>query len=302
MQPAIETHRLTCTFGSVEAVRDLDLRIPTGMAFALLGRNGAGKTTTLKLVAGLLRPRSGEARVLGTPSTRLGPAEWQRIGYVSENQRLYEWMTGDELLAFLRPFYPTWDRDLEATLRRRLSLRLDRKLRHCSRGERMKVAVTSALAFRPRLLILDEPFTGLDALVREELMGGLLEITAQDEWSVFFATHDVEEVERLADQVGVLDAGRLQLSESLADLQGRFRRIFVSLPAPLPGPVTIDGGVDLALGERSLSLVHPRWSPAVESQLAERFAGAQVQALPLSLREIFVVLARGYQEGEARHA
>jgi ABC-2 type transport system ATP-binding protein len=302
MDLAIETHRLTCTLGSVEAVRDLDLQVPRGRACALLGRNGAGKTTTIKLVAGLLRPRYGEARVLGTPSTLLRPAHWQRIGYVSENQELYDWMTGEELLDFLRPLYPTWDRDLEATLRRRLALRLDRKLRHCSRGERMKLALASSLAYRPPLLILDEPFTGLDVLVREELMGGLLEITAQDEWSILFATHDVEEVERLADEVDVLDEGRLQFSESLADLQGRFRRFFISLPAPLPGPVEIEGAVDLSMGDKSVGFIHPRSSAAVEAVLQARFPGAQIQASPLSLREIFVVLARGYQEAEGRHA
>ena len=126
METVIETHGLTRRFRSLEAVHDLSLAIPEGRVFAFLGRNGAGKTTAIKLLAGLLRPTRGESRVLGTSSTALGPDDWRRVGYVSENQELYDWLTGRELLDFLRPLYPTWDRDFEALLVRKLAFPLDR--------------------------------------------------------------------------------------------------------------------------------------------------------------------------------
>jgi ABC-2 type transport system ATP-binding protein len=305
METVIETHGLTRSFREVEAVRELDLAVTSGKAFALLGRNGAGKTTTIKLVAGLLRPTRGESRVLGTLSTALGPGDWQRLGYVSENQSLYEWLTAGELLAFARPFYPTWDRDLESMLVRKLSVPLERKVSRCSRGEKMKLALVLALAFRPKLLVLDEPFAGLDPLAREDLLAGMMEVTGQESWSVFFSTHDVDEVERLADEVGFIEEGRLQLHEPLEVLQGRFRRVHVSMPAPLaemaagfaePAAIALsaEGGV--------LRFVHTQFTSQVEAELRRRFSGGQVEIGTLSLREVFLALARASQERSLGHA
>ena len=303
METVIEARGLTRAFRDVEAVRDLDLTLGAGRAFALLGRNGAGKTTTLKLLAGLLRPTRGESRVLGTPSTALGPADWQRIGYVSENQRLYEWLTGRELLDFARPLYPTWDRDLEGMLVRKLALPLDRKVAHASRGERMKLALVLALAFRPTLLILDEPFAGLDPLAREELLSGVLEVTGQESWSIVFSTHDVDEVERLADEVGFLDGGRLQLHETLEALQGRFRRVHVRLPADAPaGGFVEPAAIDVSAEGSALRFVHTHFDAQAEADLRRRFPEGHLEIGTLSLREIFLALARHSQERSPAHA
>jgi ABC-type multidrug transport system ATPase subunit len=302
MDTVIEARGLTRSFQAVEAVRGLDLSVARGKAFALVGRNGAGKTTTIKLLAGLLRPTGGESRLLGTPSLALQPRDWRRIGYVSENQRLYEWLTGQELLAFARPLYPTWDRDLESRLVRKLALPLGRKVSRCSRGEKMKLALVLALAFRPALLVLDEPFAGLDPLAREELLAGLLEVTGQDSWSLFFSTHDVDEVERLADEVGFMDQGRLQLHEPLAALQGRFRRVHVSLPAPLPAGFEEPAALELSAEGRALSFVHTRFTAEVEAELRRRFSAGQVEIGTLSLREIFLAVARSAPERSVAHA
>jgi ABC-2 type transport system ATP-binding protein len=301
MEPVIETWGLTRTFRATEAVRDLTLTVGAGRVFAFLGRNGAGKTTTIKLLAGLLAPTRGASRVLGSLSTALAPADWQRVGYVSENQELYDWMTGEGLLDFVRPLYPTWDRDFESLLVRRLSLPLQRKVSQCSRGERMKLALVLALAFRPKLLILDEPFSGLDPLSREELLAGVLEVTGQNDWSVFFSTHDVDEVERLADDVGFIDAGALQLHEPLGALQSRFRRVHISLPAP-PGAYAEPAAIEVAAEGNVLRFVHTRFSADVESELRRRFAAGQVEIGTLSLREIFLSLARVFQERSPAHA
>ncbi len=150
----------------------------------------------------LLEPTSGEARVLGVDSRKLGPRERERIGYVSENQKLPEWMTVRQLLDYCRPFYPTWDRDLEASLLKQFELPPERRIRELSRGMMMKAALLTSLPYRPKLLVLDEPFSGLDPLVRDEFIRGMLEVSQQSDWSIFISSHDINEVEQLADRVG----------------------------------------------------------------------------------------------------
>src|SRR5882672_542977 len=180
------------------------------------------------MLVNLLQPTAGEARVLGVDSRRLGERELAQLGYVSENQQLPLWMTVRQFLDYCRAFYPTWDRDLEKTLFTRFALPESRKLTHLSRGMLMKAALLSSLAYRPKLLVLDEPFSGLDPLVRDEFIKGVLEVSSQGDWTVLVSSHDIDEVERLADHVAVLEGGRLRLSEPTEVLQGRFRRVEVT--------------------------------------------------------------------------
>ena len=146
---AVETRELTRTFGTLDAVRGLNLEVPEGSIFALMGPNGAGKTTTIKLLMNLLQPTDGKATVLNTESRRLGVKDWQRIGYVSENQELPEWMSPAELLTYYRPFYPTWDDALCRTLQERLGLIAAGPLRTLSRGTRMKAALLAVARLQP---------------------------------------------------------------------------------------------------------------------------------------------------------
>ena len=292
MNTIIETEKLSRRYGRHEAVHDLSLSVPRGSLCAFLGRNGAGKTTTIKMLAGLVKPSSGSARLRGQDSQKLRPADWQRIGYVSENQKLYDWMQMGELIAFTRELYPQWDRQFEADLTRKFSLPLARKIKHCSLGEKRKLALLLSLAYRPELLILDEPFSGLDVLVKDEFLSGLLELTQQNEWSVFFSTHDIAEVEKLADQIIILERGRLELSESLEMLQQRFRR--VQLFAPLPEDLSLASVLDLQRGEGNASFTLTQWTPEVDGSLRERF-GSAAEVRPMSLQDIFLVLARSYQ-------
>jgi ABC-2 type transport system ATP-binding protein len=230
---AVETADLVRRFGRVAAVDGLNLRVTAGSILALVGPNGAGKTTTIKLLLNLLRPSSGRALVLGTDSRRLGPHELQRIGYVSENQQLPVWMTPAQLLAYVKPLYPKWDDRLSGKLQRELAIDAQRPLRTLSRGTRMKAALLASLTYRPELLILDEPFTGLDALVRDELIQALLELRSDYQWTGLIASHDIDEVERLADSVAFIDRGRITFTGSVQALieQHRLplREIFVAL-------------------------------------------------------------------------
>ena len=296
----IETQNLSRQFGRTEAVHDLTLAVPQGSVFALLGANGAGKTTTLKLLMNLLTPTRGSARVLGVDSRRLGERELAQIGYVSENQQQPLWMTVRQLLDYCRPFYPTWDRALETTLLRQFALPEGRKLAQLSRGMLMKAALLSSLAYRPKLLVLDEPFSGLDAVVRDDFIRGVLEVSALGEWTVLVSSHDIEEVERLADRVALLDEGRLQLSETTEALQRRFRRVEVTdSPA---GAVPAPGWLEWQRAGALTRFIETRYEgDPTERAWRERFAGATVKAQPMSLREIFMALARAHRGG-AREA
>jgi ABC-2 type transport system ATP-binding protein len=198
-EPAVLTESLTVRYGRMEAVHSLNLLVPRRSIYALLGPNGAGKSTTLSVLVNLLRPSTGSASVLGRESTRLSPEDFARIGYVAESQELPHWMTGEEMIDFLKPFYPKWDETFERNLGLTLQLPKERKIRHMSRGEKMKLRLLLSMAYRPELLILDEPFSGLDPLVREELSAGLLELVGEGDWTVILASHDVEELERLVD-------------------------------------------------------------------------------------------------------
>jgi ABC-2 type transport system ATP-binding protein len=233
MPTAIEAIDLAKRFRGVDAVNGLNLQVQAGSIFALVGPNGAGKTTTLKLLLNLLRPTRGRAAVLGTDTRRLGPRELARIGYVSENQQLPDWMTAGQWLAYVRPFYPTWDDALCRKLHTDMAIDMRKPLRALSRGTRMKAALVASLAYRPALIVLDEPFTGLDPLVRDELIGALVELTAECRWTTLVSSHDIDEVERLADTIAFIDNGHIVFTESVQALINEhrvpLRDIFVTL-------------------------------------------------------------------------
>lgn len=290
----IETHDLTRRFGRNEAVHGLTLAVPAGSVFALLGPNGAGKTTTIKLLMGLLQPDRGTSSILGVNSRRLRERDKAQIGYVSENQEMPLWMTVRQLLDYCRPFYPTWDRELERTLLARFELPEGRKLKHLSRGMLMKAALLSSLAYRPKVLVLDEPFSGLDPLVRDEFIQGVLEVSSLGEWTVFVSSHDIEEVERLADQVGMIDAGRLRLSETVETIQARFRLVEATLDEGEANLLNLPGSwLELERSGQLVRFVATDYDRArTEQACRERFPRATVVAKPMSLRDIYIVLAR----------
>ena len=284
------------------AVTDLDLRVPAGSVFALVGPNGAGKTTTIKLLMNLLEPTRGSARVLGAESRRLGARDLERIGYVSENQQIPDWMTPGELLAYCRPFYPRWDAALCARLQGDLGLTASAPLKTLSRGTRMKAALLASLAFRPDLLVLDEPFTGLDALVRDELIAIL---SVRDiARTVFIASHDIAEVERLAGWIGFMDGSRLLFAEPVADLLNRCRLVEVTgagdaVPAlPDQPDWLLQGQAGSTL--RFVDTAHG--APDAGDSIAAAFPGAGIRIAPLSLREIFVALSRRAADARAAEA
>jgi ABC-2 type transport system ATP-binding protein len=278
---------------STEVLHDLTLSVPRGSLFALLGANGAGKTTLLKVLVNLLRPSKGAATVLGVDSRRLGECELTQIGYVSENQRQPDWMTVRQLLDYCRPFYPTWDLALEAKLLAEFALPTDRPLKALSRGMGMKAVLLASLAYRPKLLVLDEPFSGLDPVVRDDVTQGLLAAVQLCETTAIISSHDIEEVERLADHVALLEAGRLRLAEPTDELLGRFRRIEVDQEGAFGWEKLPAAWLQWQQGAGRITFVDSAYErDATERACRERFPAATVRAHPMTLREIFITLAR----------
>ncbi len=295
MSDVLTTHHLSKRYRKLVALDKLSLAVPEGSVYALLGANGAGKTTALKLMMNLHPATSGEATVLGIDSRQLQGRHFEQIGYVSENQDQPGWMTMSYLLRYLKPFYPTWDDARSAELVTQFRLPMDRPIKHFSRGMQMKASLASSLAYHPKLLVLDEPFSGLDPLTREELIEALLE--CGPETSIVVSSHDLADIESFASHIGYLDKGRLEFGEELASLSARFREIEVTLDEPaLPAPWPTHW-------------LRPEASPAVvrfvethfdpERTIGEirlLFRGVtHIEANPMPLRSIFVTLARSTQ-------
>jgi ABC-2 type transport system ATP-binding protein len=217
MSAVIETHELTKRYGHFGAVRGLNLSMPQGSVFALIGASGAGKTTTIKVLLNIIAPTSGRATVLGTDTRNIGPAVLAQVGYVSESQGLPARLHVAQFFDYLRPCYATWDRGLEQELRTQLRLPPGRRIGALSHGMRLKLALACALSYRPKLLILDEPFSGLDALTRDEMIAEFLR--EPRETSILISSHELDEVERLASHVAFLDEGRLLFQGTLAALR-----------------------------------------------------------------------------------
>jgi len=298
MKPIIEMKDLCKKFRRKVAIDGVQLEVPEGSITAFLGPNGAGKTTTIKCMLNLHTPNRGTVQVLGKDSRLLGPAEFQQIGYVSENQELPLWMTVKQYLEFCRPMYPTWDVPFCERMVKSFDLPLTSKLKNLSRGMRMKAALLSSLVYRPRLVILDEPFSGLDPLVREEFIRGLLELTEEEGWSVFVSSHDIEEVERLADRVAVIAGGRIQLHESAVDLQERFRQVEITLPDEKPLSCALPKEwLQVERSGRALRFVDSQYNePKLTATISMLAPGMKLlQATPMSLRNIFIALARTYR-------
>jgi ABC-2 type transport system ATP-binding protein len=298
MTLSVETRALTRSFGRVQALRELDLVIEEGSVYALMGPNGAGKSTLIKLLMNLLSPSSGSARLLGQESTKLHGQPLEQIGYVSENQKLPEWMTVEQYLGYCRPFYPRWDRELEQRLLSRFELKPGQKLKRLSRGMKMKAALASALAFRPRLLILDEPLSGLDPLVRDELLGGLNEL--KHETTVLLSSHDLAEVDSFASHVGYLDGGRLLLSTTIGDLRQRFRGVEAVIGRPLDIPAEIPSEWEsFSPTPTGACWVERGYDEQRSAQRAAAvFPGAAITAKSLTLREVFLVMAHGERKAK----
>ena len=290
----VEVDRVSYSYGSHKALRNLSLSIPEGSLYALLGPNGSGKTTLLQLLMGLRRAQSGRISIFGVDSSSLSVHDRATIGYIAEGQSLPGWMRLDELEAYLAPLYPTWDRALASHLRERFELDPTRTIKSLSRGQNMKAALLCALAPRPQLLLMDEPFTGMDALVKDELVRGLLESASSEGSTVLLCSHDIGELELLADWVGFLANGRMSISQTMDALHRRFKHVeVVTDGVDLLDRADRDDWLSLERAGNRLTFLMSNADDEFETQLRSHFStAAHVNVRDATLREVFVALAK----------
>ena len=297
MTAVIQTDALCKKYHRVAALDHVNLEVQEGAVYALVGQNGAGKTTAIKILMNLIPASQGTAQVLGTDSRKIRGKSYAQIGYVSENQEIPEWMKVGALLDYLRDFYPTWDLALEQSLIKQFELPLDRKIKALSRGMKMKLALAGALAFHPRLIVLDEPFGGLDPLVRDQLIESLLERAAES--TVFISSHDLAEIESFSSHVGFLESGKLLFSEEMSSLVNRFREVEIATEsaAPLPSPLPASWLQPKSLGALVRFIDSHFDEQKTPAEIQRLFPNAKdVQFRALSLRAIFLAMARKPEE------
>jgi ABC-2 type transport system ATP-binding protein len=285
----IQTERLGKSYGRVEALKELNLSIKPHGITAFLGLNGAGKSTTIKILLGMMRPSSGDGTILGQRIS--DPIESvhirTKIAYVSENKRLYDYMTVDQMIRFTSAFYPDWRPSEEQKLLRQFKLPLDRKVKSLSKGMRTKLGLLMAFARQPELLILDEPSEGLDPEGIEELLE-ILVARCSEGTTVFFSSHQIAEVERIADQICILHAGRLVLDSSVDDLRQSYRRIDLVFPSiPAEHDFRIPGIEDVRTRGHQMSVLASRNAEGVVAR-AHDFQATSINISPVALRDVFL--------------
>ncbi|NUN52865.1 MAG: ABC transporter ATP-binding protein [Planctomycetaceae bacterium] len=280
------------SFHGTTALDGLTLEVPAGSVFGLLGRNGTGKTTAIRILLGLLRPDAGRSEVLGEDSLTLSRGVRQRIGYLSEESFPYADLEMPSLLRFVSAFFERWDMDRCERLARRMEVRRDVPLKEMSLGERRRAELFLALAQDPEILVLDDPWLGLDAVARRDFLEAALEAAREEGKTLLFTSHVLTDVERIVDRVAILQDGRLRTASALDDLKERTKRVILDLPGGGDGAgIVVPGEVARRREAGSLVIVTEGWSPGLEARLSA--GGAEVRVEDLNLEEMFLELTRG---------
>ncbi|MFA7231625.1 MAG: ABC transporter ATP-binding protein [Victivallaceae bacterium] len=270
-----------------EVVKGLDLTVKRGAVYALLGCNGVGKTTSIRMITGQLAPDAGEISVLGLDPVKDAVKLRQKMAYVAEGQRLYDWMTLDDLIKFVKAFYPEWDDKVCEHLVKMFGLPRGAKLKDYSRGMYTKAALLGALCRDPDLLILDDPMLGLDTAARREFMSGVVDAIHEFDRTVIFSTHIIPEIEALSDYAGIMVDGRLALEAPVDEIKASFREI--RLPANTENIPELPGIISVRVaGEDKIITVKGN-----ENELAETFQQAEIKFFTInamSLEDIFLAV------------
>jgi ABC-2 type transport system ATP-binding protein len=284
---AIEIHRVSRRFGPKRALDDVSLAVPRGVVFGLIGENGAGKTTLIKHVLGLFRAQQGTVRVFGLDPVADPVGVLSRVGTLSEDRDLPGWMRVHELIRYCKAFYPAWDDAYAESLREAFELDPKARVKTLSRGQQARAGLLVALAFRPELLVLDEPSSGLDPVVRRDILGAIVRTIADEGRTVLFSSHLLDEVERVGDLVAMIDRGRIVLGGPIDDVKARHRRVTIRLDDPRDEAPPLETAITVEGSGRE-------WSALIEGDLARaiddaaRLGGRVVNDHAASLDEIFV--------------
>jgi ABC-2 type transport system ATP-binding protein len=286
----VETSALRKSYGSVHALRGLDLQVPRGSICGVLGRNGAGKTTAIKLLLGMARPSGGRAHVFGMAAEveAHSVAIRRRTGFVSEDKDLYDYMDVAGLIRFTAPWFPRWRADLAERYVRAFDLPLDRKVKSLSRGMRTKLALLLALCRGAELLILDEPTSGLDPAMAEHVLQVVVGHVADHDTTVVFSSHQIAEVEQIADRIAIIDRGRAVLAGALDDVRARFRRIELVFDGDAPeARLTAPGVVRVRRKGRVLTVLSSAGTEPILDEI-RALRPVSIDVAPVALKDIFL--------------
>jgi len=286
----IEIRNLSRRFGSKNALDGVSLNVNRGTVFGLVGENGAGKSTLIKHLLGLWRAQAGEVRVFGLDPVSNPVAVLGRIGYLSEQPDLPEWMRVYEFLRYMQAFYPKWDVQYAEELREQFGIDRTARLRVLSKGQRAKLGLLAAQAHRPDLLLLDEPSSGLDPIVRRDILAAVIRTVADEGRTVFFSSHLLEEIERVSDYVAMLHQGKLVLSGPLDSIKAQHRRIKLRFETPQPKAPIIPGALSVNGAGREWTVICNRHRPELPTLTMS--VGTQiVDEEAASLNEVFIAHA-----------
>jgi ABC-2 type transport system ATP-binding protein len=287
---AIQTNGLRKSYETVEALKGLDLEVPRGSICGFLGRNGSGKTTTMKILLGMTHATAGTAHVFGLAcdDPKASVEIRRRTSFVSEEKDLYDFMTVGEIVRFTASFYPRWRTDLEERYLRAFDLPAGRRVKALSRGMRTKLALLVALCRSAELLVLDEPTSGLDPAMIEEILQAIVSHVAREEATVFFSSHQITEVEQIADRVVILERGRAVLSGSLDDLREGYRRLQLVFDGAAPEAGLRSPGILRVRREgRVLTVLTNSGTERIREE-ARAIGARSIDEIPVTLKEIFL--------------
>lgn len=290
--PVIQIQKVTRHFGTKVALDDLSLIVPRGGVFGLIGGNGAGKTTLIRHVLGLLKPQQGTVQVFGLDPVQNPVGTLGRIGYLSEDRDLPDWMQVGELLRYSQAFYPNWDEKFAEELREAFDLNPKAFVKNLSRGQRARAGLLVALAHRPELLVLDEPSSGLDPVVRRDILGAIIRTIADEGRTVLFSSHLLDEVERVADRIAIIHQGRILLTAPMDEVKERHRRLTLRFPQSVEQPPSLVGTLSYEGQGAEWTYVCSGDSRQL-CHAAEALGATVVDDSALSLDEIFVSRIQG---------
>jgi ABC-2 type transport system ATP-binding protein len=285
--PLIEIRSLTRRFGHKTALTHIDLVVPRGGVFGLIGGNGAGKTTLIRHILGMLKAETGHVRVFGLDPVENPVRVLGRIGYLSEDRDLPNWMRVRELLRYTQAFFPAWDPNYAEQLRDAFDLDPNAKIKNLSRGQRARAGLLIALAHRPELLVLDEPSSGLDPVVRRDILSAIIRTIADEGRTVLFSSHLLDEVERVADRVAMIHDGQIVLTGTMDEIKDRHRRITVRFDSFQDRPPQLTGALSCAgAGVEWTYTCHGEIEPLKSGAAA--LGASIIEETSLTLDEIFV--------------
>jgi ABC-2 type transport system ATP-binding protein len=285
--PVIEIRHITRKFGNRTALDDVSLSVPRGGVFGLIGGNGAGKTTLIRHILGMLKCQTGTVRVFGLDPVANPVATLGRIGYLSEDRDLPDWMRVRELMSYTQAFFPNWDTTYAAELREAFDLDANAKIKTLSRGQRARAGLLVALAHRPDLLVLDEPSSGLDPVVRRDILGAIIRTIADEGRTVLFSSHLLDEVERVADRVAIIHQGRILLTAPMDEIKDSHRRMTLRFGQSVETPPSLVGTLSFE-GQGSEWTYICNGESHQLRRAAEAIGATVVNDAALSLDEIFV--------------